>query len=195
MSRAGYEKLKKTAGFTLAEMLLTVGLIGLLITVLGGGLTTVLRSYRSTVRAENAQVLCSTIVSRIETELRGATEAVSDAGELKCFVSHSDTAYDGMRIGFTVEDGKIYVVRYEKVTDSSGNSVYTRTADEAEELLPAGTYTSDDFQAEVTLAAPDPVKLVTVTVSVLYDGRVIADNLSDEDDAGSSLKIAVNAGV
>ena len=67
-------KLKNTAGFTLAEMLLTVVILLLASGVVATGMPAAVNAYRNAIDAANAQVLLSTTVNALRDELSTARD-------------------------------------------------------------------------------------------------------------------------
>lgn len=152
-----HEKLRKQNGFTLAETLIVVALIGLMCIVLGGGVIVVRDSSEKMSKTANAQTVMSAVTSRIRTELQAASDPSdyqytvktdnSNTNVTICtFVTSSGTMYDGMRIGFrTVNAGtgtpNIEVSYYSHdivtATDSNGSTTHSVTRmEKTTELLP-----------------------------------------------------------
>ncbi len=67
-------KLKNTAGFTLAETLLTVVILLLVSGVVATGMPAAVNAYRNAIDAANAQVLLSTTVNALRNELSTARD-------------------------------------------------------------------------------------------------------------------------
>ena len=67
-------KLKNTAGFTLAETLLTVVILLLASGVVATGMPAAVNAYRNAIDAANAQVLLSTTVNALRNELSTARD-------------------------------------------------------------------------------------------------------------------------
>lgn len=73
------QKLKKIAGFTLAETLITVLILLMVSAVVAGGVPAAANAYRKAVDAANAQVLLSTTVNALRSELSTAWGVSDDA--------------------------------------------------------------------------------------------------------------------
>ena len=73
------QKLKKSAGFTLAETLITVLILLMVSAVVAGGVPAAANAYRKAVDAANAQVLLSTTVNALRSELSTAWGVSDDA--------------------------------------------------------------------------------------------------------------------
>lgn len=66
-------KKRWNAGFTLAETLITVALLGIIFLALGGGFVALQKAYRNITEKANAQVLMSTAEMEITNDLRNTT--------------------------------------------------------------------------------------------------------------------------
>ena len=78
------QKMKKSAGFSLAETLITVLILLMVSAVVAGGVPAAANAYRKAVDAANAQVLLSTTVNALRSELSTAwgISADTDKNEL-----------------------------------------------------------------------------------------------------------------
>ena len=72
--KKGIKKLKKNAGFTLAETLMTVLILLMVSSVVAGGIPSAVTAYSKAVDAANAQVLISTTVNALRSELTTAKD-------------------------------------------------------------------------------------------------------------------------
>ena len=75
-------KLKKSAGFTLAETLITVLILLMVSSVVAGGVPAAANAYRKAVDAANAHVLMSTAVNALRSELSTAWGVSANNSEL-----------------------------------------------------------------------------------------------------------------
>ena len=75
-------KLKKSAGFTLAETLITVLILLMVSSVVAGGVPAAANAYRKAVDAANAHVLLSTTVNALRGELSTAWGVSANNSEL-----------------------------------------------------------------------------------------------------------------
>ena len=75
-------KLKKSAGFTLAETLITVLILLMVSSVVAGGVPAAANAYRKAVDAANAHVLMSTTVNALRSELSTAWGVSANNSEL-----------------------------------------------------------------------------------------------------------------
>lgn len=66
-------KKRKNGGFTFAETLITVALIGIIFLAVSGGLVAFQRAYTKITRKANAQVMLSTAIMEITDDLKNAT--------------------------------------------------------------------------------------------------------------------------
>ena len=82
------QKLKKSAGFTLAETLITVLILLMVSAVVAGGVPAAANAYRKAVDAANAQVLLSTTVNALRSELSTAW-GISDDSDGKTLTYYS----------------------------------------------------------------------------------------------------------
>lgn len=76
------QKLKKSAGFTLAETLITVLILLMVSSVVAGGVPAAANAYRKAVDAANAHVLLSTTVNALRSELSTAWGVSANNSEL-----------------------------------------------------------------------------------------------------------------
>lgn len=72
--KSGMKKLKTNAGFTLAETLITVLILMMVTSVVAGGIPSAVTAYSKAVDAANAQVLISTTVNALRSELTTAKD-------------------------------------------------------------------------------------------------------------------------
>jgi prepilin-type N-terminal cleavage/methylation domain-containing protein len=197
-------KLRKENGFTLAETLVAVALIGLLCVVLGGGVIVIRDSSEKMTKTANAQILMSSIVSRTRTELQSASDPVaytSDGTTLWSFVSNSGTAYSGLRIGFSdgfyptdasaadIETGKAVphtiLVRYftrDPVSRTDAYNVKTVTVNELKtpaiqptELIPSAAITNGMIPS-VSYRFDNGCFVLTVTIKDQNNSTVLASS-------------------
>ena len=68
------KRLKMNTGFTLAETLVTVLILLMVTSVVAGGIPSAVRAYNKAVEAANAQVLISTTVNALRSELSTAKD-------------------------------------------------------------------------------------------------------------------------
>lgn len=66
-------KKRTHAGFTLAETLITVALLGIIFTAVSGGLVAFEKAYNKITRKANAQIMLNTAILEISNDLKGAT--------------------------------------------------------------------------------------------------------------------------
>lgn len=76
------QKLKNSAGFTLAETLITVLILLMVSSVVAGGVPAAANAYRKAVDAANAHVLLSTTVNALRSELSTAWGVSANNSEL-----------------------------------------------------------------------------------------------------------------
>ena len=101
-------KLKRAAGFTLAETLMTVLILLMVSAVVAGGMPAAMNAYRKAVDAANAQLLLSTTVNALRDELSTAWD-VEVEGTTITYQS-SDTGEESIiSLG---DDGKIMLQEY-----------------------------------------------------------------------------------
>ena len=74
MIRRASGRLRGRAGMTLSELLIVLIILGFVTAILAAGLPTAIGAYRKISDAANAQVLLSTTMTRLRTELGTATE-------------------------------------------------------------------------------------------------------------------------
>lgn len=100
-------QLKKSAGFTLIEMIVAVAILVLISTAMTSGLIIATRSYRESVFQSDSEILCDTINTALSDVLRYAVfTTVTDEGG----VQFSNDQYNILSDGhFTEQDGRIYI--------------------------------------------------------------------------------------
>lgn len=75
-------RVRGAAGFTLTEALATVIIVGLVTSMLAGGIALAVRQYTQSMAASQSQMLCSTLQQIIDTDLRyTSTVYLSDSNE------------------------------------------------------------------------------------------------------------------
>ncbi len=101
-------------GFSLAELLVTLILVGLIMAAVAGGISMIARSYTKVVDRADAEQLLSTTVSRITDELSFArdyaSEPITPADDKKTvdFVS----GITGMRVRITTDGDSMHMYYY-----------------------------------------------------------------------------------
>lgn len=79
---AAMVRVRSAAGFTLTEALATVIIVGLVTSMLAGGIALAVRHYTQSMAASQSQMLCSTLQQIIDTDLRyTSTVYLSDSNE------------------------------------------------------------------------------------------------------------------
>ena len=96
-------KLKSTAGFTLAETLLAVVILLLASSVVAAGMPAALNAYKNAIDAANAQVLLSSTVAALRSELTYAREV--DVNETDKAVTYYSTS-TGMKSKIFLSNGE-----------------------------------------------------------------------------------------
>ena len=134
------QKLKKSAGFTLAEMLLTLVILLLASSVVAAGVPAAVNAYRNAIDAANAQVLLSAAVNALRNELSTARDVKVDA--------------DGTSISYI-----------SAATGSRSRIYLTNNADKVIMLQEYDDLAAEDFlqtdSAAVTGKKPDPYALLS----------------------------------
>lgn len=86
-SRGLRRVLGSRAGFTLTEALATVLIVGLVTTILAGGISLAVRHYTQSMLESEAQMLYSSLQKVLDTELRYTTAITTEAGQVTGFAS------------------------------------------------------------------------------------------------------------
>ena len=73
---------RRSAGFSLVEMLVTTLILGLVSTLLATGIPVAADTYRKTVNSSNAQLALSTTMTVLRSELGTATEVLADGNQV-----------------------------------------------------------------------------------------------------------------
>lgn len=141
------QKLKRSAGLSLAETLLTVLILLLVSGVVATGMPAAVKAYRNAIDAANAQVVLSATVNALRSELSTAR----------------DVKVDGTTITYTDADtgsrSRIYIG-----TDGKGNKKIMRQEYEVDSDL--------DFLSGMDALQPDPHPLLPDAVAkTTMDGK------------------------
>lgn len=115
------QKLKKRAGFTLAETLITVLILLMVSAVVAGGVPAAANAYGKAVDAANAQVLLSTTVNALRSELSTAwgVSADTDKNELIYYCARTGAR---TKIFNGTSEKTIMVQDYLKFDDSTNSN-------------------------------------------------------------------------
>lgn len=119
------QKLKKSAGFTLAETLITVLILLMVSSVVAGGVPAAANAYRKAVDAANAHVLMSTTVNALRSELSTAWGVSANNGELIYY-----SARTGAKTKIYNTDSTIMVQDYLEYGESQSQSENTDNTDD-----------------------------------------------------------------
>lgn len=126
------KKLKNSGGFTLAETLITVLILVMVAGVVAGGIPAAVTAFGKTVDAANAQVLLSTTVNALRTELCTAREVhLNGAGDL-IYIS---TATGSKAKLYKGEDGEIMVQDFLKYDESGPQSTTSGKSNDPRRLI------------------------------------------------------------
>lgn len=118
-------RLNKSAGFTLAETLMTVLILLMASAIVAGGIPAAMNAYRKAVDAANAQMLLSTTINALRDELSTAWNVEIEGTTIS--YQSSDT---GGRSRITVKDGKIMLQEYVAEIDQGWLETSIRTGKE-----------------------------------------------------------------
>ena len=185
------QKLKNTAGFTLAETLLTVVILLLASGIVANGMPAAVNAYRNAIDAANAQVLLSAAVNALRGELSTARDVkVSD--DKKTIIYTDAETGSRMKICLgkdpqdTADTNTILVQEYEEL-DDSGNSFLTNTEKEKMAAFKPKAYallskearkTTRDGESKMTVLYTDVTRnndVLTISgLKVERDGTVLA---------------------
>ena len=119
------QKLKKSAGFTLAETLITVLILLMVSSVVAGGVPAAANAYRKAVDAANAHVLLSTTVNALRSELSTAWGVSANNSELIYY-----SARTGAKTKIYNTDSTIMVQDYLEYGESQSQSENTDNTDD-----------------------------------------------------------------
>ena len=122
------QKLKKSAGFTLAETLITVLILLMVSSVVAGGVPAAANAYRKAVDAANAHVLLSTTVNALRGELSTAWGVSANNSELIYY-----SARTGAKTKIYNTDSTIMVQDYLEYGESQSQS--DNTGDNTDDRL------------------------------------------------------------
>ena len=119
------QKLKNSAGFTLAETLITVLILLMVSSVVAGGVPAAANAYRKAVDAANAHVLMSTTVNALRSELSTAWGVSANNSELIYY-----SARTGAKTKIYNTDSTIMVQDYLEYGESQSQSENTDNTDD-----------------------------------------------------------------
>ena len=101
------DKLQSERGFTLAELLATIAIMAIVMGVVAGGASSLIKVYKSIRLRADAQTLLSTSVMAVSDEMYTAHDVVTDdAGKVTTFVSDDIGTVTISQGSFTDADGK-----------------------------------------------------------------------------------------
>ncbi len=101
------DKLQSEHGFTLAELLATIAIMAIVIGVVAGGASSLIKVYKSIRLRADAQTLLSTSVMAVSEEMYVAHDVVTDStGKVTGFVSDDIGNVTISQGSFTDADGK-----------------------------------------------------------------------------------------
>ena len=119
------QKLKNSAGFTLAETLITVLILLMVSSVVAGGVPAAANAYRKAVDAANAHVLLSTTVNALRSVLSTAWGVSANNSELSYY-----SARTGAKTKIYNTDSTIMVQDYLEYGESQSQSENTDNTDD-----------------------------------------------------------------
>lgn len=144
----GNQSKRGNRGFTMIEMLVTTLILGLVSVMIATSIQSAFQVYIRSTQVSEAQVLCDTLATAIQDELRYATAIRVNTGGEIVFTSQSRGYGSGCMLG--QEEGKIVILK-------SGNTY---------PLLPKSAYNNDlvsEVKCEISEDAEDVIQ-VTLTV-------------------------------
>ena len=101
------DKLQSERGFTLAELLATIAIMAIVMGVVAGGASSLIKVYKSIRLRADAQTLLSTSVMAVSDEMYTAHDVVTDdTGKVTTFVSDDIGTVTISQGSFTDADGK-----------------------------------------------------------------------------------------
>lgn len=157
--QAANMKKRLCAGFTFAETLVTVALIGIVFVGISAGFVVFQRAYTNITRKANAQVMLSTAIMKVTDDLKNTTVFYS-----------ADNAID--------TDARGYAIRYDSTDKSIGINVVPYSTDSNSELhsiplLTSKTNTNNMYTAlkwddsnPCVVAKKDYTGLFTLTIEI-----------------------------
>lgn len=151
-------KKNRRAGFTLAETLITVLLMAIVFMAITGGFVALQRSYKKITQKANAEILLSTAVMEITSDLQNATVYYSDS---KAF--ETDTRK------YTIQYGTTLQISDERPSLGIWVIPYPETAGSTLKAMPLVTDKTNTGDLYTDCTAPvydDTTKLFTITVKV-----------------------------
>lgn len=107
MKKAFFRKIKKTAGFTLMEMIVAIAILVLISTAMTSGLAVATRSYRDSVFHSDSEVLCDTLNTALSDVLRYAVFTGSAPDGTLLFANDQYNILSGGH--FVNQDGRVYI--------------------------------------------------------------------------------------
>ena len=182
-------KLKNTAGFTLAEMLLTVVILLLASGVVATGMPAAVNAYRNAIDAANAQVLLSTTVNALRDELSTARD-VQVSGKTITYTgtdTGSRSTIDLSSSPFTIQEYVGQSTSYEFLEGDTLQAPPASSHPLVPEAMAKTTKNGSLMTVEVDSISPPSDGVITITgLTVKREGTVLA-----RMPAGTELTIRV----
>ena len=179
---------RRSAGFSLVEMLVTTLILGLVSTLLATGIPVAADTYRKTVNSSNAQLALSTTMTVLRSELGTATEVLAYGNQV--YYQSSEGYWVSIGNSDAVEGAHGLTKQY--WMGSPDTSVEDDVTDTSDEDDVNGLIADDD--APATRLLPDDVITDALWVSfgsVACTGNVVEFNgLAVRDRSGNELASA-----
>ena len=162
-------KIKNQSGFTLAETLMTVLIVLLASSVIAAGIPAASNAYMKAVDAANAQVLLSTTVNALRSELSTAWGVETHDGNVEYYSSKT-----GAKTRLSLGDDNIMVLDYVQYGGTTGQTdPNTHTVIPAYELV---SKKARDEKFKVSYSSPS-----------VANGMVKFENVTVKDKAGKEI--------
>lgn len=181
------QKIKENKGSTLAELLMTVLIIALIGSILGGGLMVVQRCYRQITERSHAATLLSSTATLLADQLEYATDLSIDGDSISFLNANSKVR---ARISWTEAEGIILSYQGGGAEENGASAseetrtVGGKTALVSEAGLTDALYTSfDSIRYE---RQKDGRALITIQGLGVYRKSATEDSASVTDDAAAA---------
>jgi prepilin-type N-terminal cleavage/methylation domain-containing protein len=147
------KRIKSDRGFTMAELMLTMLILVMVAGVLTAGVSVASKAYRKVVESANAQLLYSTTLTALRTELGSAKAEITCSSDKTVTYFSTETGYTAIVCG---SEGVVF----KPYLQNNGNGTFSEPKDDAEKALYS--------RPLVSTAAADG--LVVQYDSITYDG-------------------------
>ena len=141
--RSAVKKWRDSAGFTLGEMLLAVMILLMVSIIVATGIPAAKNAYERVVLASNAEMLLSTTISTLRSELSAVGELKVASGTDIVYYNKTNDARSRIWVDQSDADSGPNAIKYQRFYSSSNDVLATMEPSAEVDLLPPDTSTPD----------------------------------------------------